>query len=122
FGSGNIFNPLMAKRMLEETGCDGILIARGALGNPWIFKNIEHYLLNGRCARALSLSTKKKVLKAHLALIEKYKDITHSNKIGFMGKVTMWYLKGIFNAAKIREEICKVGSYKELIDLIDHVK
>lgn len=121
FGSGNIFNPLLAKRMLDETGCDGILVARGALGNPWIFKNIENYLRNGQTASPLSLSTKKKVLKVHLAYIEKYKDIKHTNKIGFMGKVTMWYLKGLFDAARIREQICKVRSYKKLINLIDHV-
>ena len=121
FGSGNIFNPLMAKRMLDETGCDGILVARGALGNPWIFKNIENYLKNGQTTSPLSLSTKKKVLKVHLAYIEKYKEITHTNKIGFMGRVTMWYLKGLFNAARIREQICKVTSYKKLINLIDHI-
>ena len=121
FGSGNILNPLMAKKMLDETGCDGILVARGALGNPWIFKNIENYLKNGRAARPLSLSTKIKVLKTHLSLIEKYKDITHANKIGFMGKVTMWYLKGLFNASRIHEQICKVHSCKQLINLIDRV-
>ena len=47
FGSGNIFNPFMAKKMLDETGCDGILVARGALGNPWIFRDIENFLKNG---------------------------------------------------------------------------
>ena len=121
FGSGNIFNPLMAKKMLEETGCDGILIARGALGNPWIFKNIENYLKNGRPPKNPSLSAKKKVLKTHLAYIEKYKDIPQTNKIGFMGKVTMWYFKGLYNASVIRQQICKVRSYKELLNLIDHV-
>lgn len=121
FGSGNIFNPLMAKKMLDQTGCDGILVARGALGNPWIFKNIENYLKNGQTAKPLSLSIKKKVLKGHLAYIEKYKDMRQTNKMGFMGKVTMWYLKGLFNATRIREQICKVSSYKELIDLIEHV-
>ncbi|MFC1698858.1 tRNA dihydrouridine synthase DusB [Candidatus Omnitrophota bacterium] len=121
FGSGNIFNPLLAKRMLDETGCDGILVARGALGNPWIFKNIERYLKNGQHPPSLSLPIKKKVLKAHLSLIEKYKDIRDTNKIGFMGKVTMWYLKGLYHATRIREQICKVSSYQELINLIDRV-
>ncbi len=45
FGSGNIFSGPLAKKMLDETGCDGILVARGALGNPWIFKEIEELLL-----------------------------------------------------------------------------
>ena len=121
FGSGNIFNPFMAKKMLDETGCDGILVARGALGNPWIFKNIENYLKNGQPPKNPSLPVKKKVLKKHLAYIEKYKDITHTNKIGLMGKITMWYFKGIYNASKIREQIRTVRSYKELLNLVAHI-
>ena len=122
FGSGNIFNPFMAKKMLDETGCDGITVARGALGNPWIFKNIENYLKNGAATEIPSLSLKKKVLKKHLSYIENYKDINDANKIGFMGKVTMWYLKGFHNASGIREQICKVRSYRELIHLINRQK
>lgn len=122
FGSGNIFNPFMAKKMLDETGCDGILVARGALGNPWIFKNTERYLKNGEPPKNPSLAVKKKVLKDHLAYIEKYKDIAQASKIGFMGKVTMWYFKGYYNAARIRTRIRKVRSYKELINLIDCVQ
>ena len=115
FGSGNIFNPFMAKKMLDETGCDGILVARGAFGNPWIFKDIERYLKTGKPPKAPALSVKKKVLKKHLAYIEKYKDIPHANKMGFMGKAAMWYFKGHYNAKKIRMGICKIRSYNELI-------
>ena len=92
FGSGNILNPFMAKKMLDETGCDGILVARGALGNPWIFKDIENYLKKGKTLKRPTLAAKKKVLKKHLAYIEKYNDMTDSNKAGFMGRVTKWYL------------------------------
>jgi len=122
FGSGNIFNPLMAKKMLDETGCDGILVARGALGNPWIFKDIENYLKNGETLKNPSLSAKKKILKAHLAYIEKYKDMGPANKIGFMGKVAMWYFKGHYNSTEIRIRISGAKSYKELIDTIDYVQ
>jgi len=119
FGNGNIFSHLMAKKMFDETGCDGILVARGAMGNPWIFKNIENYIKNGKIPKSPSLSMKKKVLKKHLTYIEKYKDIRSANKIGLMGKVAMWYFKGIYNAARIREEISKVKTYRELIRLIN---
>ena len=119
FGSGNIFNPFMAKKMLEETGCDGILVARGALGNPWIFKNIKNYLKNDETLKDPGLPAKKKAIKAHLAYIEKYKDIGPANKIGFMGKIAMWYFKGHCNGTRIRSRISKVASYQELIDLID---
>ena len=122
FGSGNIFNPFMAKKMIDETGCDGILVARGALGNPWIFKNIKNYLESGRAPKNPSLAVKKKTLKLHLSYIEKYKDIREINKIGFMGKIAMWYLKGVYNASRIRGQICTLGSYKELLRLINRVK
>lgn len=122
FGSGNIFDHLMAKKMLDETGCDGILVARGAFGNPWIFKNIEDYLKDGRSPKPVSLSQKKMTLKKHLIYIKKYKDILPSNKIGFMRKIAMWYFKGHFNASRIRERMCKVESYKELLRLINSVR
>ena len=121
FGSGNIFNPVLAKKMIDETGCDGILVARGALGNPWIFKNIEDYLKYGKAANNPTLPAKKKVLKKHLSYIEKYKEIARANKVGFMGKVAMWYLKGLPNASKLRGRICRVKSYSELNKLINGV-
>jgi len=93
-GSGNIFAPLMAKKMLDETGCDGFLVARGALGNPWLFRNIEHYLQTGETLNKPALEVREKVLAKHLAYIEKYNDMTDSNKAGYMGKVKKWYLKG----------------------------
>jgi nifR3 family TIM-barrel protein len=93
-GSGNIFAPVMAKKMLDETGCDGLLVARGALGNPWLFRNIEHYLQKGEMLNKPALGVREKVLAKHLAYIEKYNDMTDTNKTGYMSKVKKWYLKG----------------------------
>jgi len=121
FGSGDIVNPVLAGKMFVETGCDGILVARGALGNPWIFKDIKDYLKSGNIAGNRKLSEKKSVLKKHLSYIERYKAIGDRNKIGFMGKVVMWYLKGLPNSSRIRERICRVRSYEELNKLIDSI-
>ncbi len=118
FGSGDILSPILAKRMFDETGCDGILVARGALGSPWIFRDIENYLKHGRIAKEPKLAAKKRVLKKHLSYIEKYKEMRLSNKIGLMGEVATWYLKGIPNASKIRDQIHRTKSYKELNKLI----
>ena len=118
FGSGNILDHIMAKKMIDKTGCDGILVARGALGNPWIFKDIEEYLNKGRINKKPSLAQKKKILKKHLSYIEKYKDISPANKMGFMGKVCMWYLKGTYKATKTRALITKAKSPRELYRII----
>lgn len=118
-GSGNIFGPQMAKKMIDETNCDGILVARGALGNPWIFRDIENYLKTGKTTKAPSLAEKKKALKQHLAYIEKYSDMKQAHKIGFMGKVAMWYLKGLPGATRTRDQICRTKSYEELLKLIN---
>jgi tRNA-dihydrouridine synthase B len=121
FGSGNIFNISMAEKMLTETGCDGILVARGALGNPWIFKEIEQYLKSGKIPKEQTLLTKIKTLKKHLAYMKKYLPTTKFHTIGIMGKVAVWYLKGFPNAAQIRNNVFKTKSYKELIRLIDNI-
>jgi len=119
FGSGDILNPVLAKKMFDETGCDGILVARGAFGNPWIFRDIENYLKHGKVAKKPTLAAKKRVLKKHLSYIEKYREMRLSNKMGLMGKVATWYLKGISNASRIRDQIHRTRSHKELNKLID---
>jgi nifR3 family TIM-barrel protein len=121
FGSGNIFDPVMAKKMLDETGCDGILVARGALGNPWIFRAIEDYLKDGRIAKAPTLEQKKAILKRHLTYIKRYRDPLKGGGLGYLCKVAMWYIKGISEAARLRARIYKVRSYEELLDLINLV-
>ncbi len=118
FGSGNILTPELAKKMFVVTNCDGILVARGALGNPWIFKDIKN---NRKPSKAIAMSLKKKTLKKHLSYIEKYKETKLPAKIGLMRKVAMWYLKSLFHASKIRREICFCKNYEDLIGLIDKV-
>ncbi len=120
FGSGNILSPEMAKTMFDETGCDGIVVARGALGNPWIFKEIEDYIKSGKIAKEVSIEERKKVLKKHLSYIDKYKAISQSGKIGFMRKTAIWYLKSIPCAARLREKITATKNYEEMLDLIDN--
>ena len=119
FGSGNIFTGQLAKKMFRETGCDGILVARGALGNPWIFKNIESYLKKGKIQKEITLRSKKRTLKKHLSYIKKYKESKGESKLGFMRKVAMWYLKSTPYASKTRLKITMAKTYRELADLIE---
>ncbi|MCP4400933.1 MAG: tRNA dihydrouridine synthase DusB [bacterium] len=119
FGSGNVFDPLLAKTMFDESECDGILVARGAFGNPWIFSHIEKFLSNGTLPLDVSRDTRKQVLKRHLAYIMEYKQNSPAGKIGFMRKVALWYLKGFPNAASVRGRINTVSDYETLLNFID---
>ena len=119
FGSGNIFSPEFAKKMLDETGCDGILVARGALGDPWILNEIPEYLSTGHLHPAPSLDVKKTVLKKHLAYIEKLRDSGSKGNAGHMRKTVLWYLKGFPLAAQIRQKVSLVNTYDRMLRLID---
>lgn len=119
FGSGNIFTPQLAKHMFELTDCDGILLARGAFGNPWIFRDIEGYLQDGTITPEISFAERKAVLTRHLAYLLEYRSCSPAGKIGFMRKVTLWYLKGFPNAARLRGQINTVPDYEVLLRFID---
>lgn len=122
FGSGNIFSPEMAKKMFDETSCDGILVARGALGNPWIFTQIEDYLKNRSFKNEIPLEEKKKVLKKHLSHIDRYREMSKFGKVGFMKKVSIWYLKGIPLASRLRNRITSAKTYEQILATISSIK
>ncbi len=129
FGSGNVFDPYSAKKMLDETSCDGVMVARGALGNPWILKEIEHSCIRrpglnlayGTVEESVTIKERLRVLKKHLSYIEKYNDHKPSGRAGFLRKAALWYLKGFPNAAKMRQEISLVKNYDEMLKLIDEI-
>lgn len=121
YGSGDILSPPLAKKMFDMTGCDGVLVARGAFGNPWIFRDIEYYLAKGVLPGNRRLWIKKRVLEKHLAYLEKYKTALPFNKISIMAKTSMWYLKSLPNARRIREDLGRIKSYAELKRFISRV-
>ena len=118
FGSGNILSPELAKKMFDETACDGILVARGALGNPWIFAGIDEFLKNGSAGSGPSIEEKKKILEKHLYYVDKYRDMSVTGKVGFMRKIAIWYLKSVPGASGIRRKITSSKSYEQLIDVV----
>ncbi len=120
--SGNIFSPKDAKEMFEKTLCDGILVARGSLGNPWIFKNIESYLKTGEIPPPPTILERKKALLKHLSLIEKYKQTSEFTKRGQMRRISQFYIKGTRNAAKIREAFNRTKSYEEILEIINSIE
>ncbi len=120
-GSGNILSPQLAKRMFDETGCDGILVARGSFGNPWIFKDIENYLTKGIEPKPIDLETRKKVLIKHLHFIEKYKNTKSKHLVGFLRKVAIWYTTSFKKSAEVRNKITFAKTREEIFDIIDSI-
>ena len=122
FGSGNIFSCELAKKMFDETGCDGITVARGALGVPWIFKDIESYLKTGKLTKPKNITDKKRIaLKEHIRYVKKFRERSSEGNVGFMKKIAMWYTKGFPDARNIRNKICKIKNYGQLSDFMENL-
>ncbi|GGJ13870.1 tRNA-dihydrouridine synthase [Alicyclobacillus cellulosilyticus] len=118
-GNGDVASPEDAKRMLEETGCDAVMVGRAALGNPWIFREIAHYLRTGEKLPPPTPAERVEVAIRHLHLLVEYKG----EYIGVreMRKHAGWYLKGLPGAAQIREAINQAETTAEMEGLLRHV-
>ena len=115
-GNGDVFTPEDAKRMLEETGCDGILIGRGAQGNPWIFKRTVHFLNTKELLPEPTIQEKIELIIRHLEMMIEYKG-EHMGILE-MRKHISWYLKGVYKGAKLREAVFKMENYKEVKEFL----
>lgn len=116
-GNGNIVDEETAKEMFEKTGVDGIMIGRGSLGNPWIFKEIEHYLTTGEKLNPPSLQDKLEVIKKHIELA--INDKGENVAIHEIRKHISWYTKNLPNSSEFRNKANHTETSKELICLIE---
>ena len=115
-GNGDAFTPQDAKRLVEETGCDGIMVARGAKGNPWIFKQITHYLETGELLPRPSVEELKAMILRHGQMMMEFKGELAGMRE--MRKHVAWYTAGYPNSAALRNEINSVATLEELTELI----
>ena len=115
-GNGDVTSPQKAEELVKQTGCDGIMIARGAQGNPWIFSEMITYEETGVLPERPSLEEIRDMMLRHARLQLKYKG----EFIGIreMRKHVAWYTTGLKGSAKLREEINRVESYQELEELL----
>lgn len=116
-GSGDIFTPEDAKRMLSQTNCDGIMLARGARGNPWIFEQIKGYLERGILPQKPEFSEVNEMILRHARLLTDYKG----EYIGIreMRKHVTWYITGYPGAAKLRSRVNEIEGMEELVRLME---
>lgn len=112
-GSGDIFTPFDVKKMLEETGCDAALAARGAIGNPWIFKQTDYFLKTGRLLKPPTIKQRVKVMLEHLdMMIELYGEKPATARFRLF---IPSYLKGISGARKVKADMSQIKTKKQLI-------
>ena len=116
-GNGDVTSGESALAMMRETGCDGVMIGRGAQGNPWIFSELREYEKTGQMPARPSNAELKEMMLRHARLQMQYKG----DYLGIreMRKHVAWYTTGLPNSAKLRGEINAVESYEELETLLE---
>lgn len=116
-GNGDVFTPQAAKAMKEATGCDAIMVARGARGNPWIFRQITHYLETGELLPLPEIEEIKAMIMRHAVLQAEYKG--EHMAMREMRKHVAWYTAGLPHSSVFRNEVNQVERLEELQELIN---
>jgi len=127
-GSGDALSPELVKKMFDETGCDAVAIARGAIGNPWIFPQTVQLLNNGSTAPPPSLNEPEgtasseliKTMQKHFALSCDF----HGERIGVIifRKFFYWYTKKVVGIKPLREKAFRAKTKEEIINIINELK
>ena len=115
-GNGDVIDGISAKEMFEKTGVDGIMIGRGTLGNPWIFKHIIHYLETGENLPSESNEEKLATIIKHFnLLLEEKGEYTAVREIR---KHAAWYVKNMKDASKFKCEVNKIEKSEDFIKAV----
>lgn len=118
-GNGDIFTPEDALRMKEITDCDAIMIARGSMGNPWIFNQIER-VLNGKELLNITAEEKINMCLRHYELAIKYDG--ELKAVREMRKHAAWYLKGLPRSSEVRNLINSLTTTQEVTNILEEYK
>ena len=115
-GNGDIDSPKQARAMLEQTGCDGLMVGRASRGNPWIFRRIQTYLETGQDPGKPSLEEVQEMMLRHAKMQLEYKgDYTGIRE---MRKHIAWYTAGFPHSAKLRGKMNELETVEELEELL----
>ena len=119
-GNGDVDSPEKAEALLKETGCDGVMIGRAVRGNPWIFRELNHYFQTGeKMPRPSAEEIREMILRHARMQIEKKGEFTGIRE---MRKHVAWYTAGMRHSAALRRESNLIADYRELEVLLDHLK
>jgi len=114
-GNGDIVTPEDAVRMVNETGCDAIMIGRTASSNPWIFRQIRQYLANGRYDQPTDRDRFEMMRTYYAMLIEREERDT----VGKMKQFATYFTHGIRNGSRLRAEVYHASEPREILDRVD---
>jgi nifR3 family TIM-barrel protein len=113
-GNGDVETPEDAARMLRETGCDGVMIGRAALGNPWIFRSIHHFLTTGETLPAPSPADRAAAALRHARLTIETSKLPPRQVIAELRGQLVKYAVGVPNAARLREALVRAESLADI--------
>lgn len=116
-GNGDIKTCYDAKKMIEQTGCDAVMIGRACLGNPWLIKQTVNYLENNIEPIEPTINEKINMIKKHMDYLLKIKN-EHIAILEMRGHAC-WYLKGLPNTSKFKKEINQIKTKEELIEILN---
>ena len=116
-GNGDVTSAKLCKKMLDETGCDAVMIGRGVLGNPWLIKECVEYLETGKLPKEVSHKEKIMMMKEHYNLLKNDKN----EKVATMEMRThiLYYLKGMPNSKEMKNKVCMTKNSDELLRVLD---
>jgi nifR3 family TIM-barrel protein len=116
-GNGDVTSCYLAKKMLDETGCDAVMIGRGVLGNPWLIKECVDYLENGTEPREISKQERIEMLKRHFKLL--VEDIGEKGAVLEIRTHALWYIKGLPGSAPVKNKICTSKTAEDMFKILD---
>ena len=115
-GNGDIFKATDAHRMMEETGCDGVVVGRGSLGRPWLFAELSAQLRGEDIPSEPTLGEVAQIIVRHAELMAHYDGEAHATRD--IRKHIGWYLRGFPVGGEVRSELARVESLQQLRDLL----
>ena len=117
-GNGDVLSCFDAERMIKETGCAGVMIGRGLLGNPWLVKECVDYLKDGTIPKKIGFSERIKMMKKHLRDLVDEKG--ENSAILEIRTHFLYYLKGMPGNAEVKNKICKAKTKEEIEKILDN--
>lgn len=115
-GNGDIRSPEDAVKMLEYTGCDAVMVGRGAQGNPWLFRSIRHYIKTGQILPEPDIEEKKAMMLRHLNMLVGLKG--EYTGVREMRKHISWYIKGYRDSSRFKDQVFRAVSQEQMTSLI----